>query len=270
MKQTLQIGHIRWSPDDIRAAIPEFLRLYNARPIRNNFGGMRSPHMLATWFMLKQLNPAHVIESGVWKGQGTWLLENTLPRAGIYSIDPNLKLREYRSGRAAYFDKDFTQIDWSLIPDKENTVLFFDDHQNAFERLKQGMEWGFKKFIFEDNYPKDRGDCYSLKKAFQHAGHIFPEKEGRLVALFNRFINRRRPPAIAPNGRDAGFLKDALAVYYEFPPVFKPEKTRWGDSWADPNYPTAEPLYRVKECDTLDILEEEARDYTWICLAIVK
>lgn len=63
--------------------------------------------MFAVWFMSKKLNPELIIESGVYKGQSTWLFEVSCPQARIVSIDVNLDFREYISSRAEYSDLDF-------------------------------------------------------------------------------------------------------------------------------------------------------------------
>lgn len=129
---------------------------------------MMAPHMLAVWFIAKWLSPDIIVESGIWKGQSTWLLEKACPNAKIISIDINLSNREYISNRAIYSDKDFSKHDRSNITDK--SLVFFDDHQNEYKRLQQCKWFGFKHIIFEDNYPTNQGDCYSLKKAFANAG----------------------------------------------------------------------------------------------------
>jgi hypothetical protein len=270
MQEVKQIGKVDWTYDELRQAIPDFLELYKKKPIFDNQGGMTSAHLFATWFMLKKLNPKNVIESGIWKGQGTWLIENTLPDAKIYSIDVNLSIRKYISDRVQYFDKDFFEIDWSIISDKENTVLFFDDHQNAFERIKKGTKLGFKHFIFEDNYPAKYGDCYSLKKVFQHAGFRSDTQKKNLLQTIKSIIKPIKPVIILPNSTDASFLKDVLAIYYEFPPVFKKPKTRWGDDWTEEHFPTPEPLFESAEHDYLKLFEDEAVFYTWICYALAK
>ena len=59
----------------------EFYQLYLQRPIKDNSGGMKSAHMFNTWFILKALQPAYIIESGVWMGQGTWLLRKHVLKA---------------------------------------------------------------------------------------------------------------------------------------------------------------------------------------------
>jgi len=266
MQEIKQIGNINWSYNEIKTSIPSFLELYKKRPIEDNHGGMMAPHMFALWFMLKKLNPKIVIESGVWKGQGTWLIENTLPNANVVSIDINLSIRKYISRKAKYYNKDFNKIDWSFINDKNDTVVFFDDHQNAFERVKQAKKMGFINLIFEDNYPKEKGDCYSLKKAFQHAGFMPPKP-----SLKQRIFRVIKPTkTIQPNIEDAHYLKNVLDIYYEFPPVFKKEKTRWDDDWNENTYPTPLPLYTSIEHDALKIFDKEAVFYTWICYAKVK
>ena len=75
-----------------------------------------------------------VIESGVFKGQSTWLIEKTLPNCKILSIDIDLSKREYISKRAEYSNIDFKDQDFSNIPD--DTLVFFDDHVNHLERLQ--------------------------------------------------------------------------------------------------------------------------------------
>jgi predicted O-methyltransferase YrrM len=95
-------------------ALEEFDALYAERPVKENRGGMRSPHLFATWFMAKTLAPETIIESGVWKGQSTWMLEQACPQASIYSLDLNLSKREYLSPTATYYEKDFTEVDWSI------------------------------------------------------------------------------------------------------------------------------------------------------------
>ena len=270
MQEIKQIGEVSWTYDELRESLPEFLELYAQKPINNNQGGMKTPHMFATWFMLKKIQPKNVIESGIWKGQGTWLIEKTLPNTNIYSIDLNLSIREYVSNKVQYFDQDFSEIDWSCITDKNDTILFFDDHQNAFNRIKQGKEIGFNQFIFEDNYPIKQGDCYSLKKAFQHAGFSPDLPKQTLKGKIKNLIKPRKVNKIQPNSEDSKYLQSILEVYYEFPPVFKKDITRWKDEWEESFYPTPAALFSNIEDDYLKIFYEEAIFYTWICYAKLK
>lgn len=281
MKQPESIGEAPWSLDQIRNNIGEFIDVYKKRPIVNNDGGMKAPHMFAVWYMLRQLSPDFIVESGVWKGQGTWLIEQACPDAKIVSIDPNLTMREYISPRVEYSNVDFLHHYWPMVTDK--SVAFFDDHQNAYLRLHQCRWFGFKNVIFEDNYPPEKGDCYSLKKALSSSiTKKIPADSSKLAKKVMQLINRGIGAAgsqsklqlvNAPNPdlffheNHAVELRKNLENYFEFPPVYKPKFTRWGDPWNPEKYPTPEALF--ENCEDLvdDIFCEEAQHYTWICLA---
>ena len=270
------IGTPTWTRDEVIAALPAFEDVYGRRPIQDNRGGMKAPHAFATWFMARTLAPEVIIESGIWRGQSTWLLEQACPDARIISLDPVLSAREYISERATYHDTDFSELDWTAL-DPEKTLVFFDDHQNALGRAQQCRWVGLRHLIFEDNYPASCGDCYSLKKAFAGAGFepSTPESawRGKLAKMVEgsrsgmlQYHNDR----VAPNEHDAQILRRNLEVYHEFPPVFVRENTRWGDPWTEPAYPTPAPLLATDAKDQHPVFWEEAEHYTWICYARLK
>jgi len=177
--------------NDIREAIPQFMEVYETRPLRGtNRGGMMLPHLFATWYMIRQLAPKTVVESGVFKGLGTWLIEQVCDN--VHSIDIKLSQREYISRNVKYYDTDFTTLDFP-----KDAVIFFDDHQNALDRVRFCKKRGYKHLIFEDNYPVGHGNCISLKQ--------------------NRLFRYR-------------YLKE----YVEFPPVFRLKETRWNTVWDGP------------------------------------
>jgi len=265
-----EIGSVPWSRDEMIASIEEFSLLYDRRPVRDNEGGMMSPHLFALWSALRKLMPPVVIESGVWKGQGTWFIENACPQADIYCLDVTYRHLQYRSSRARYLEQDFVSVDWSGIP-RERTVLFVDDHQSAYERAKSAYWMGFRHLLFEDNYTPGKGDVYSMKKVLMGAGcepyspYPIPlwirRKAWRL--LFGMACPRHLD--VPPNLVDAVYLKEHTEVYYEFPPVFKATETRWGDPWEDRLYPTQEPLLTEVEQPYQRVFQDQATQYTWMC-----
>ena len=232
---TYIIGEEKWNKQVILSMIDDFLELYKKRPLVNNQGGMLSQHCLATYIFVKTLNPKYIIESGIFEGQSTWLLENTCPNSKIISIDPRLDYRKYISPTVEYKTEDWSLIDFSNI-DISNTICFFDDHQNAVERIKSAVNRGFKYLIFEDNYPIGKGDCISLKQR------------------------------LSINDETQEFLKKHIKIYYEFPPVFKNEYTRWGDLWDNNNYPTKEPIFDKLDSTNMNykVFSDDAHNYTWI------
>jgi len=89
-----------WGNKEISKELKEFSEIYENRPIKYNNGGGHSPHYFALWYIIKELNPLYVIESGVWKGQSTWIIEQCCKE--IHSIDINLGLREYISNTLSF------------------------------------------------------------------------------------------------------------------------------------------------------------------------
>ena len=276
MGNVIEIGQVPWTREDMIEKLEEFTSLYEKRPIEDNTGGMKSSHIFFAWFALQVLNPKAIIESGVWRGQGTWFFEKACPYAQINCIDLNLNQIQYKSKTAKYFDQDFSTIDWSCLP-KDETVLFFDDHQNAYDRIKTAKWFGFKHMIFEDNYPSLQGDCYSLKKAFMHSGFKYtpgyklsPTAQIKKIILRLFGIEIQHYTDIPSNDVDDMYLRQNLKIYYEFPPIFKPEWTRWNDLWDDVNYPTPKPLLSAVEKKYQQIYLDEAIHYTWMCYAKLK
>jgi len=237
-----------------------FADVYERRPFKDNAGGMSSAHLFHFWFLMRQLQPGAIIESGVWRGLGTWFIEQACPQAEIYCIDINWKNLCYRSSRATYLSEDIARHDWSSLP--AESLVLFDDHVNAVDRFRLSVQRGFRHVIFEDNYPPGRGDCYSIKQALAHAGHRAPG----FKASIKRLIGRAR--AVAANAADAEYIL-ANADVIELPPIFKRANTRWGDPWDD-RYPTPEPLLRKVAMPYQQVYFDEADGYTWICYARLK
>jgi len=245
----------RWSREDLINHLPEFANLYSQRPISDNNGGMKSPHMFPAWFIVKKLKPKFLIESGVWKGLGTWFFEQASPESKIISIDPEPRYRVYTSKNAIYNTEDFLDIDWSWITSSNDVLVFFDDHQNCLPRIKRCKELNFNKIIVEDNYPFQQGDCYTPKKILSNKNYIID------VAGQRRLYEK--------NDEDFNLLESLLSVYQEMPPIFKDDVTRWGSPWDD-EYPTPEPLLQHFASLLYPEFYKEKLDYTWICYMEIK
>lgn len=260
-----QVGKTAVDRNEMRNFLAEFATLYEKRPVRDNQGGMSSSHLFPLWFLLRKLRPTAVIESGVWRGLGTWMIEQACPEADLYAIDINWKNLQYRSVRARYISTDITKNSWSHLP-KQDTVVFFDDHIDELQRFKWCVSEQFRHILFEDNYPPGRGDCYSMKKVLAHAGHrAFPGLKARLSRMLGRLTDR----TIAPNASDAEYVTQHAELIQELPPIFKREYTRWGDPW-DSRYPTPEPLLTKVEKPYEQIFYDEATGYTWLCYVRLK
>lgn len=224
----------------VREDIEAFYTLYENMPFTDNAYGMQSSHLFLFWNALRQLRPGTVIESGVYKGLGTWWIEQACPDAAIYCIDVDYSNIEYKSRRAVYLTEDFACHTWDGV-DRDGALIFFDDHQNALLRLMQ-MRWmGFTQAVFDDNYAPYSGDCYSCKKMLAGTG------------------NQWGWDVVPPNRADGFFLRQNLVCYQQFPAVFRCEKTRFGFPWEE------EALLGRAETPAQQLLLRDAAAYTYMC-----
>jgi hypothetical protein len=237
----------KWTNLDIKNNLNEFYDLYKSKPISNNDGGMKFPHMFLMWYLVKKISPEYLIESGVWRGLGTWFIEKASPNTKIICIDPNPNYRIYTSKNAIYFTEDFSTLNFNIDPEK--TLIFFDDHQNSLDRIKQCKDKNFKKMIFEDNYPYDQGDCYSIKKILSNKNYIIDSNGHR--KLFQK------------NDSDYNYLIDNISIYQEMPPIHIPEYTRWNNKFSD--YENSDQILNEDELLNYPEIISEIKDYTWLC-----
>lgn len=159
------------------------------------------------------------------------------PNAKIFAMDILLDKRVYISDKITYYDTDFSNHNWDAL-NKDNTLCFFDDHIDAFERIKYISQKGFKYVIFEDNYPTGEGDVISLKTKFDI------------------------------DDKDSDYLRSIIKTYYKFPPIIKLPKNRWGKKWD--TYPTKPPILSSVEKDNYQVYKNEADNYTWLCYVELK
>lgn len=246
--------------EQVKNSLEEFYEIYKKRPVNDNEGGMKSPHLFNTWYALRQLKPKVVIESGVWKGLGTWIIEQAVPEAKIISIDITFRHLVYKSDKALYLDKDMTSYDWQKLFSemeenegitREDIVLFLDDHQNFLDRLEYVHSLGVKHILYEDNYPSTQGDTFSPKKILACRDYVMDYAGRREHHKYSYFDYQR--------------FDDRVDVYQEMPPIYKIPTTRWGDAWDDDIYASPEPLLEMNTSDKYPVYLAEAPSYTWIC-----
>jgi hypothetical protein len=152
---------LSYTRDDLN----EFLMSVNFQEINRNDGGMKVPDMFSLYFLLKKLRPDVVIESGVWNGQSTKLIRDTLDTVKIISLDPR-PIEGYIDENTTYYVgdtfKDFKDLDLSSF-DMNKVLCFFDDHQNQAQRLIQCIDKNVKHVFFNDNYPVNCGSHFTIQ-----------------------------------------------------------------------------------------------------------
>ena len=185
-----QAGVPRWRDSDMILELDAFLEAYKEQRVRFggarkdpkggvNFGGNGMYHSLALWFLVRTLQPSAVIESGVFKGATSWLIQRASTSWSspftLVQLDPspapasptltNSSERRLIQLRGSSF-VDFAQVDWrrlGIAP--ESSLILFDDHQDQMVRLEEAQARGFSHLVFDDNYLPGSGDAFSIKVA---------------------------------------------------------------------------------------------------------
>jgi hypothetical protein len=132
-----------------------FIEIYDKRPIENNIGGAGLIPNYWLFVMARWLKPALIIESGVWKGQTSWLFRQARPTAEIHAFDINLKNLHYKDNTISYYEYDWINSD-IMNKNPDEGMVFFDDHINQAKRVREAYKRGFKWLIFDDNVPTDQ------------------------------------------------------------------------------------------------------------------
>lgn len=147
--------------DAILRELRSFAAVLRARPFDNR-EGLRGVSAFALYWFVRRLAPPVVFEVGVWRGFGTWLLEQAQPGAELHCFDPLFHFQGrlpadflgevYRSTRARYSSQDFSCAPIGrLVAGRPGALAVFDDHQDKLPRLRQCRAAGIRHVIFDDN-----------------------------------------------------------------------------------------------------------------------
>jgi hypothetical protein len=138
---------------DYREVVRDFFNIYNRRPFSSNRGGSGFHNAFWLFLLCRALKPRLIIESGVWKGQTTWLLEQACPDASIHGFDPDLGyVNESLYRKAVFHESDWIGYDFPE-PIDDHTLVFFDCHVNHATRIIEAHSRGVRHLVFDDNLP---------------------------------------------------------------------------------------------------------------------
>ena len=228
--------------DELQNNFYKFLEIYKNRPINQNISGIRIEHAFALFSILKKIKPLNVIESGVYKGMSTWIIERALPDAKIFCIEPNLNKIEYFSKNAKYFKKDITLINWNNLEKKE-TLVFFDDHVCFSKRIDFLKKNNFRHITFDDNLPSS-AIGYITPRSIVSETYVNPKKKINYIYILKLikyliryyFVESQNYQKIIFKKKFVEFnlknynksiiskcnsFKKNIRNYYEFPPLVK-------------------------------------------------
>ena len=153
--------------------------------------------------------------------------------------------------------------------------------------MKECKFFNIKHIIFEDNYPSKRGDFPSIRHSYLNEGFDHPltflniiKTTSLLLTIFfkkiiysnfyitlDKITSRLRDRE--PNTSDFKQIEKALDIYYEFPPIIRIDKTKWGDDTSTDHYKTENPLLNKIDFDIEDF-KNELQTYNYITYVKLK
>ena len=149
--KNLAAGHAM-DVQQVRAIVGEFFEIYPHKPVAHNSGGSGFHNCFWLFVTAKILNPAVLVESGVWKGQGSWILRQACPQAAMHCFDLSFRRLVYRDAQIHYHEMDWENFSFAEI-NPAQSLCFFDDHVNQARRVREAYGKGFRTMLFDDNAP---------------------------------------------------------------------------------------------------------------------
>ncbi len=121
-------------PRVLLSHIEKHEKIFRSKKISSLMDGMGFNNGLILFCLASFLQPKRLIESGVWRGYTTLLLdEATYDESKIYCFDINLDHNEFISKKATYFECDISSVKDVKIDNID--FAFFDDHVSHYDRL---------------------------------------------------------------------------------------------------------------------------------------
>jgi hypothetical protein len=138
----------------VETAAAGFFACYPERPVSDNSGGSGYSDCFWLYTGARLLAPGVIVESGVLKGQTTWLLRQACPAALLYAVDLDLTQRMYRHASIHYHEGDWTELGFDGV-DLVRSLCFFDDHVDQARRVREAHARGFRTLLFDDDLPAE-------------------------------------------------------------------------------------------------------------------
>jgi hypothetical protein len=205
--------HFKVDSRKIEAYTQDFVECFPQRPVEKNIGGGGIVPNYWLYIMVRILQPPRIIESGVFRGQTSWLLRQAQPNADIHSFDINLKHLQYRDETICFYQQDWMEVD--IRENGEgNGLIFFDDHINQAMRVRQAYDRGFKWLVFDDNVPPDLISRIGIP-ALPSIGMLFDEglKEGDTIS----WKLNEKEYSYTFNESDTHNARELISEYFVFP-----------------------------------------------------
>lgn len=130
--------------------IDRYDEIFRKTKIKNLSGGMGYNNGLFLYILICHFQPKKILESGVWKGYSTSLIDDaTSEESRIFCFDINLGFREYFSKKAFYYENELSLV--NDIDFRNIDFAFFDDHVSIYDRLKFCLNNKIEVIVVDDD-----------------------------------------------------------------------------------------------------------------------
>lgn len=110
---------------------------------------------------------------------------------------------------------DFGRYNWTAYGlDIDMTLVFIDDHMDAYRRMFTGNPGGFRHFILAENFPYLKGDAQSLEAVCE-----VKRKSAWPGYVKDNYGNTATEMTCGHHLMQSENLKESIKHYYEFPPI---------------------------------------------------
>jgi len=132
--------------------IKKFILDLRECPIRQTGGGGGFNTAILLWSVIRILEPALIVESGIFRGFTTWVNKQAAQRAEIHAFDISFAELKIRIPDVQYHQCDWCSYELNARSDC-NSLVYFDDHVNQWKRLTEAAKRGFRYVLFDDSFP---------------------------------------------------------------------------------------------------------------------
>lgn len=121
-------------------------------PVYQDTGGSGFSAAMLLWTIAKSVRAQLVVESGVFRGFTTWVLRQAGPPVRQYAFDISFAERKRVEQQVTYYETDWMNVPID-VPNREHTLIYFDDHVDQWRRVREAAERGFRYLVFDDSLP---------------------------------------------------------------------------------------------------------------------
>ncbi len=132
--------------------LEEFRSVLDGHPVDDNIGAVSICEAFWLYCLVRDLEPKIVIESGTLYGFSLYFLRRAAPDAEMHSFDPLYDPAVKLTG-VQYHKTDWQECFHPNAPlVGTDCFVFFDDHQDQDQRLRQSLDRSVSNIVFHDNY----------------------------------------------------------------------------------------------------------------------